>query len=156
MAAGEKLIASNPIAKSNFFLEERVEAGLALTGTEVKSMRQTAPNIRDSYVEVKRHRGALEAWLLNAHIAPYAHGNIYNHEPTRKRKLLLHKRQIEQLFSAIHKKGKTIIPVRLYFKRGLAKAELAIARGKKKHDRREDIKKKTQKREMDQAMKRRR
>jgi SsrA-binding protein len=152
---GEKLIATNPLARSNFFIDEVVEAGMVLTGTEVKSLRSTAPNLRDSYVEVKSGRSGVEAWLLNVHIGPYSHGNIWNHEPVRKRKLLLHKHQIEQMYGAVTKKGMTIIPTRMYFKKGMAKIELGLGRGKKKHDKRETLKRKSAEREMDQAKKNR-
>ncbi len=152
---GEKLIASNP-NRGNYFIEEVVEAGMVLMGTEIKSMRKQSPNIRDSYVEVtqKGRAGALEAWLLNIHVSPYSHGNIWNHEPLRKRKLLLHKHQLVQMFNAVTQKGMTIIPTRIYLKGGIAKIELAVARGKKKHDKRADMKEKSQKKEIDQALKR--
>ena len=151
---GEKLIASNSIARSDYAFEEVVEAGLMLTGTEVKSLRDQAPNLRDSFVEIRRDRGILEAWLLNCHIAPYAHGNIWNHEPRRKRKLLLHKHQIEKIHDATTQGGLSAIPLRMYFKSGRAKIEVGLGRGKKKHDKREDLKKRSADREMDQARKR--
>lgn len=157
MSAGEKLIASNP-NRGNFLIDEVVEAGMVLTGTEVKSLRAQSPNLRDAFVEINEKGqtgGALEAWLLNVHIAPYSHGNIWNHEPLRRRKLLLQHHQIQKLFGAMTQKGMTIIPTRMYFKKGMAKIELALAKGKKLHDRREEVKKKSQEREMDQAMKRR-
>ena len=126
-----------------------------LTGTEVKSLRTVAPNIRDAYVEVRMSPGkGLEAWLLNCHIGPYAHGNIYNHETMRKRKLLLHRHQIDKIYSSLSQKGLSAIPIRMYFKDGRAKLELGIGRGKKKHDKREDLKKRSATREMDQALKR--
>jgi len=153
--SGEKLIATNPNARSNYFIEEVVEAGVALSGTEVKSLRAQAPNLRDSYVEVGQAKnGPLEAWLINVHIAPYAYGNIWNHEPLRRRKLLLHKHQIEQMFGAVTQKGLSIIPLRMYFKKGRAKIELGLGKGKKKYDKREDLKKKSAQREMDIARKR--
>ena len=155
---GEKILATNPNAYSNFFIEEVVEAGIVLKGTEIKSLRAQSPNLRDAFVEVisrgKGGSGAVEAWLLNAHIAPYSHGNIWNHEPLRKRKLLLHRHQIEKLFGAITQKGQSIVPTKMYLKKGMAKIELALAKGKKKHDKRESIKKKTADREMAKAMKR--
>jgi len=153
---GEKLIASNPSAFSNFFIEECVEAGLILTGTEIKSLRAASPNLKESFVEVLKDRGsdALGAWLVNAHIAPYKHGNIWNHEPLRRRKLLLHFHQIEKLFGAITQKGMTVVPTRMYFKKGRAKLEIGIAKGKKKHDKRQAMKEKTADREMKRAMKR--
>jgi SsrA-binding protein len=148
---GEKLIASNPIAHANYFIEEVFEAGLVLQGTEVKSLRATAPNLRDSFVEVRRERGALEAWLVNCHIGPYSHGNIWNHLATRPRKLLLHTHQIEQIYVAITQKGQVVIPVRMYFKTGRAKVELGVGKGKKKHDKRETLKKKDAQRDMEIA-----
>jgi SsrA-binding protein len=121
----------------------------------VKSLRTQAPNLRDAYVEIRPHRSGFEAWLLNTHISPYSHGNIWNHDPTRKRKLLLHRHQLEKLHGAVIQKGLTVVPLRMYFKAGLAKLELALAKGKKTHDKREDIKRKTAEREMEIAIKRR-
>jgi SsrA-binding protein len=149
----EKLIGTNPLARVDFAFEEVVEAGIALTGTEVKSLRAQAPNLRDSFVEVRPLGKRLEAWLLNCHIAPYSHGNIWNHEPTRRRKLLLHRHQIEKIFGSTTKGGLTAVPIRMYFKAGKAKVEIGIGRGKKKADKRQDLKRKTDKREMDQARK---
>src|SRR5690242_20103499 len=124
--SGEKLIASNAIARANYFIEEVVEAGLVLTGTEVKSLRSQSPNLRDSFVEVTRRASGFEAWLVNTHIGPYSHGNIWNHEALRRRKLLLHRHQIEKIRGAIIQKGMTVIPLRLYFKKGIAKVELGL------------------------------
>jgi SsrA-binding protein len=151
--SGEKLIATNPVARSNYFIDEVVEAGVVLTGTEVKSLRAQAPNIRDAYVEVKSGKAAVEAWLINVHIAPYAYGNIWNHDPLRRRKLLLHKHQIEKMFGGVTQKGQSIVPLRMYFKKGRVKLELGMGKGKKKYDKREDLKKKSAQREMDQARK---
>ena len=148
----EKLIASNSHVRSNYFIEEILEAGMVLTGTEAKSMRSQSPNLRDSFVEI-RTNPKLEAWLLNCHIAPYSHGNIWNHETVRKRKLLLHRHQLEHLHVAVTQKGLVIIPTRMYFKKGKAKIELGVGKGKKKHDKRDDLKKKSAEREMDQARK---
>lgn len=150
---GEKLIASNPIARSNYFIDEIVEAGIVLTGTEVKSLRMQTPNLRDSFVEVESRGTKIEAWLLNTHIAPYSHGNIWNHDPVKKRKLLLHRHQLVQLFGDITQKGLSIIPLRMYFLKGKAKVELGIGKGKKKYDKRDTLKKKSAEREMDQARK---
>ena len=153
---GQKLIASNP-SRSNYFISEVVEAGLVLTGTEVKSLRSQSPNIRDSFVEVRPDgNGTIEAMLLNVHIPPYSHGNIWNHEPLRPRKLLLHRHQINKIHGAVIQKGMTIVPTKLYFLRGRVKVELAIGKGKKKHDKRETLKKKSAEREMDLARKVRR
>jgi SsrA-binding protein len=152
---GEKLIATNPNARSNFFIEEVVEAGLVLTGTEIKSLRQASPNLRDSFVDVVGTPGKkLEAFLMNTHIAPYTHGNIWNHEPTRKRKLLLHRHQIERMYGARIRDGMSIVPIRMYFKKGRAKIEVGLGKGKKKGDKRADVKKKTADREIAKAMKR--
>ncbi|OFZ19895.1 MAG: SsrA-binding protein [Bdellovibrionales bacterium GWB1_55_8] len=152
--SGEKLIATNPLARANYFIDEVVEAGVVLTGTEVKSLRAQAPNLRDSFVDVKAKKSGTEAWLLNAHIAPYSHGNIWNHEPLRPRKLLLHRHQIEKMFGAVTQKGLSVIPLRMYFKSGRVKLELGMGRGKKKHDKRQELRKKSAEREMDQALKR--
>lgn len=125
-----------------------------LTGTEIKSIRESSPNLKDSYVAIKQKSAAsLEAYLVHAHIAPYKHGNIWNHEPTRERKLLLHKKEIVKLFGLVTQKGMTIIPTQLYFKTGRVKVELGIAKGKNAGDKRADMKKKSAQREMDQAMK---
>ena len=152
--SGEKLIASNPSARANYFIEETVEAGMVLTGTEVKSIRNQAPNLKDSFVEVSQHAGGFEAWLVNAHIAPYSHGNIWNHEPLRRRKLLLHAHQLTKINGAIIQKGMSLIPLKMYFKKGKVKVELGLGKGKKKYDKRETLKKKSAEREMEQARKR--
>ncbi len=150
----EILIASNPNARSNFFIDEVVEAGMVLTGTEVKSLRANSPNLRDAFVEVHGTPGKkLEAFLMNTHIAPYSHGNIWNHAPARKRKLLLHRHQIERLYGASVRDGMSIVPLRMYFKKGLAKIEIGLGKGKKKGDKRADIIKKTADREIAKAMK---
>lgn len=150
----EILIASNPNARSNFFVSEVVEAGLVLTGTEVKSLRANSPNLRDAFVEVRGQPGKLlEAYLMNTNIAPYSHGNIWNHAPARKRKLLLHRHQIERLYGASVRDGMSIIPLRMYFKKGLAKVEIGLGKGKKKGDKRADVKKKTADREIEKALK---
>lgn len=148
---GEKLIASNPIAHSNYFIEETVEAGIVLQGTEAKSLRMTAPNLRDAFVEVRRRAGSLEAWLINCHIGPYSHGNIWNHIALRPRKLLLHAYEIERMFGAITQKGLQVIPIKMYFKTGRAKIELGFGKGKKKYDKRETLKKKDAQRDMEVA-----
>lgn len=159
---GQKLIASNPSARADYFLDEVVEAGIVLLGTEIKSIRASAPNLKDSFVEItNRKNGAtrapsLEAWLVNVHIGPYSHGNIWNHEARRRRKLLLHRHQIKRMFGALTQEGKTIVPTRMYFVKGRVKIEMALGKGKKKGDKRQDDKKRSQKREMDQAMKRKR
>ena len=153
MSEGEKLIASNPAARFNYFIEEVVEAGLVLTGTEIKSLRNQAPNLKDAFVEVENRGGRMEAWLCNAHIAPYSHGNIWNHDPLRKRKLLLHAHQIQKMYVSITQGGLSIVPLRMYFKQGRAKIEVGLGKGKKKHDKRDSLKKKSADREMAQARK---
>ncbi len=156
MAEGEKLIASHPTARGDYFIQESLEAGIVLTGTEVKSLRSQSPSLKDAYVDVFPTPGiqALEAWLVQLHIPPYSHGNIYNHEPLRKRKLLLERRQIDRLFGAVTQEGLTLIPLRMYFKKGRAKVEIALAKGKKRHDKREDQKERSARREIDIARKR--
>ena len=148
----EKLIASNTAARHHYTIEEVVEAGLVLTGTEVKSLRTHAPQLRESFVEVRPHGAHFEAWLVNTHIAPYAFGNIWNHEPLRRRKLLLHVHQLKKLYGAILQKGMTVVPLRLYFKNGLVKAELGLGKGKKQHDKRQDLKRKADDREIARAL----
>lgn len=152
-SSGEKLIAKNPKAFANYYIEEKLEAGLMLTGTEVKSLRAQSPSLQDSYVHFRGRAGALEAWLLNAHVPPYSHGNIWNHAPERDRKLLLNRREIDRLHGAVTRKGMTVVPLRLYFKKGIAKVELGLGKGKKKHDKRETLARRSQEREMDRARK---
>lgn len=130
---GTKLITQNRRARHNYFIEETFEAGLQLTGTEVKSCRDGRANLTDSYAAVNGG----EAWLLQCHISPYSHGNRENHDPLRPRKLLLHRGEIERLQQATAQQGRTLVPLRLYFKHGLAKAEIAIAKGKQAYDKRQ-------------------
>jgi len=148
---GEKLIASNKKAFHDYFVLQKAEAGVALTGTEVKSLRDGKANIKDSYVIFKNG----EAFLFNAHISPYSHGNLRNHEPERNRKLLLHRREIEKLREQVVEKGLTVVPLRLYFKGGKVKVEIAVVRGKKLYDKRETEKKRELDREAAVAMKQR-
>ena len=132
--ADRKLIAENRRARFDYFLEETFEAGLALTGTEVKSLRVGKANIAESYAAVNGR----DIELVNADIPPYSHSNRFNHEPRRPRKLLLHRKQIDKLIGAVQREGRTIIPMKLYWNdKGLAKLELALAKGKKEHDKRE-------------------
>lgn len=132
--AETKLIAENRRARYDYFLEDRVEAGIALTGTEVKSLRTGRANIAESYAAVENN----QIMLVNADIPPYAGGNRFNHEPRRPRKLLLHRKEIGKLIGAVQRDGRTLIPLRLYWnEKGLAKLELAVATGKKSHDKRE-------------------
>ena len=151
----ELLIATNPNARSDFFISEVVEAGMVLTGTEIKSIRATSPNIRDAFVDIQGRSGKkLEAFLMNMHVGHYSHGNIWNHEEKRKRKLLLHRHQIERMYGALVREGMSIIPIRMYFKKGKAKIEVGLGKGKRKSDKRNDVKKKTADREIEQVMKR--
>jgi SsrA-binding protein len=144
---GRKIIALNKEARFRFFIEETLEAGLVLTGTEVKSLRAGKAQMADSYIYVQNG----EAFLSNMHIAEYTHGNRENHDPLRHRKLLLNRKEIDQLAGAINTEGKTIVPTQMYFSKGKAKIEIAIAKGKKLHDKRSSIKEKEAKREMDRS-----
>lgn len=147
--AAEKPITTNRKAFHDYHVLEKLEAGLELTGTEVKSLRQGAVNLKDSYVTFKDG----EAFLLGAHISPYTHGNIQNHDPERTRKLLLHRREIDKLQGQVVERGLTIVPLRLYFRKGRVKAELGVVRGKKLYDKRETEKKREADREAAAAMK---
>jgi SsrA-binding protein len=149
---GEKPVATNRKAFHDYFIEERFEAGIMLQGTEVKSLREGRVNLQDSYASV---RGS-EVFLHQCHISPYSHGNIMNHDPTRVRKLLLHKSEIHKLLGKTQQKGLTLIPLRIYFsKRGYAKVELGLAKGKKLYDRRDTIKAREAGREVQRAIKER-
>jgi len=152
VSEGEKLIASNP-SRSDYFIDEVVEAGLVLVGTEIKSLRTQSPNLRDAFVELSGSAAQTEAWLVNMHIAPYSHGNIWNHEPLRRRKILLHRHQIDKLIGAITQKGYSVIPIRMYFKKGRAKVELGLGKGKKKGDKTARRQETDRQREMDAAIK---
>jgi SsrA-binding protein len=143
-----KLISSNRRAAHDYHLLERFEAGIALLGTEVKSLRQKAANLQDAYAAVESE----EVFLYNCHIAPYEQGNRFNHDPRRKRRLLMHKREILRLKGKSLEKGLTIVPTRLYFKDGRVKIELALARGKKLYDKRADVAKRDADREVDRVM----
>ncbi len=147
----QKILATNREAFHNYHILETYEAGIQLTGTEVKSARAGRVNLKDAYAIVRDG----EAWLLNAHISPYSHGNRQNHDPVRDRRLLLHKREIIRLQSKVQEKGLTIVPTRLYFKGNLIKCELGIAKGKKLYDKRAVEAKKTQEREARAAIKER-
>lgn len=144
-----KIICDNRKARFDYQLGERTEAGMVLTGSEVKSLRAGKAHLNDAYVTMRRG----EAFLLQAHIAPYSHGSYANHEPLRPRKLLLHKREIIKLAALIEAKGFTLVPTKLYFKSGKVKVELALATGKKAHDKRDAIKERDTKKEMARAMK---
>ncbi len=146
-----KILSDNRAAGYNFHLLERYEAGLVLTGTEVKSAKTGKIQLKESYAEVSEN----EAWLMNAHISEYSHGNIMNHPPVRKRKLLLHRREIDKLRVETREKGLTLVPTRLYLKAGRIKVEIAVAKGKKFHDKREAIKAKEMQAEAKAAIRRR-
>ncbi len=143
------IVTQNKKAFHDYAIDETVEAGIMLTGTEVKSLRGGKANLKDSYVIIKR----LEAFLLNCHISPYTHGNLMNHDPIRTRKLLLHRREIEKLQAKTAQKGYSLIPLKIYFKGSHAKVEIGLARGKKQYEKRETIKKKESDREIERAMK---
>ncbi len=149
---GEKILASNKKAFHDYSILEKLEAGIALLGTEVKSCREGRVNLRDSYAVVRHN----EAFLLNCHISPYSHGNRENHEPTRTRKLLLHAKEIRKLLGKTQEKGLTVVPLRMYLRRGRIKVELGVARGKKLIDKRESERGKEMEREARAQMKARR
>lgn len=138
MAENFKIVASNKKAYHEYFVEDKYEAGIVLVGTEVKSIRQGKVNLKDSYVNIKDG----EAFVYNMHISPYEKGNIYNVDPIRPRKLLLNKREIRKLIGLVTLKGYALIPLSLYLKNGRVKMEMAVAKGKKLHDKRQDIAKK--------------
>jgi SsrA-binding protein len=142
-------VALNRKARHNYTITETFEAGLALTGTEIKSIRAGKANLSDAYARVEKG----EAWLIGAHIAPFEHGNRYNHEPRRDRKLLLHRSEINQLMGRAAAKGLTVVPLRMYITdRGRAKSELGLARGKQLHDRRRDIADRQSRRDVEREM----
>ena len=148
----EKTIAENRRARHDYQLLERVEAGLVLTGTEVKSLRDGRVTLAHAFADIRDG----EAWLHGVEIATYDHGNRANHEPTRPRKLLLHRREIDSLYGKVREKGLTIVPTRLYFKDGRANVELAVARGKEQRDKRRDVAERDARRQMERAVKSRR
>ncbi|MFH1058585.1 MAG: SsrA-binding protein SmpB [Pseudomonadota bacterium] len=143
-----KLIAKNKKARFNYDLGDRYEAGLVLTGTEVKSMRLGKANLSDSYAKIRDG----EAWLMGCHVSAYPFAYYDNHEPERPRKLLLHKSELRKLTGKLNEQGYSLIPVALYFKEGRAKVELALAKGKKLYDKRQDLKKRDQDREMERGL----
>ncbi len=145
-----KVVATNRKAFHDYTIEEKLEAGIVLTGTEVKSLREGRVNLRESYASVDQG----EVFLHHCHISPYSHGNIMNHDPVRRRKLLLHRKQINKLLGKTQQKGLTLVPLRIYFSpRGQAKVEIALAKGKKQYDRREAIKGREAAREVERAIK---
>jgi SsrA-binding protein len=146
----EKVVATNRKAFFDYAIEEKLEAGIVLKGTEVKSIREGKVNLKDSYASVDHG----EVVLHNCHISPYSHGNLMNHDPVRPRKLLLHRKEINKLLGKTQQKGLTLVPLRIYFSpRGQAKVEIALAKGKKQYDRREATKEREAGREVERAMK---
>ena len=143
-----KIVAVNRRATHDYFIDDRFEAGLVLTGTEIKSIREGRVNLREGYARISDG----EAWLTNVHIAPYEQGNRYNHEPLRDRKLLLHRDEISELIGKVRQRGYTIIPLQLYLKHGRAKVELGLARGKREFDKRESIAKREAQREIERGL----
>lgn len=145
----EKLIAKNPVAYHNYTINDKLEAGIVLTGTEIKSIRVGKVNLKDSYVTIKNG----EAFIFGMHISPYEHGNIFNKDPLRTRKLLLNRKEINKLLGLISQKGMTIVPIQLYFKKSFVKLEIGIGKGKKLYDKREDIAKKDAERKIQRILK---
>jgi SsrA-binding protein len=145
-----KVVATNRKARHDYFLSDIYEAGISLMGSEIKSIRAGQISIKEAYVQIENQ----EAWLINAHISPYVQASYYGHEPRRKRKLLLHRREITRLWDAVRKKGLTIVPTRVYLKDGRAKVEIAVGRGKKQRDKRQEIAKRDAQREMDRNLRR--
>jgi SsrA-binding protein len=152
MSEGIKIIASNRKARHDYFLEDHFEAGIVLMGTEIKSVRAGRVSLREAYITTDGE----EAWLVNAHIAPYDPASRMNHDPKRQRKLLLHKKEIGKLYDGMMQKGYTIIPISLYLKSGKAKVEIALARGKKQYDKRRDMAKRDAERQIARSLGRRR
>ncbi|HOU24601.1 MAG: SsrA-binding protein [Chloroflexi bacterium ADurb.Bin180] len=148
----QRVLASNRKAYHDYFLDDAQEAGIVLTGTEIKSIREGKMNLRDSYVQIRSG----QAFLVNAHISPYSQGNRANPDPRRDRKLLLHKREIRRLQAAVQEKGLTIVPLKVYLKNNRAKVEIALARGKKLYDKREAIAKRDSDRQLKAEIKNRR
>ncbi len=145
----EKVVCTNRKARHDYAIQDTLEAGLVLTGTEVKSLRAGMANLKDSYALIKKG----EVFLLNCHISPYDFGNIQNHDPVRTRKLLLHSRQIRKLIGLTAQKGYTLVPLKIYFTRGKAKVAIGIAKGKKLHDKRQSLKEKEARKDMARALK---
>jgi len=143
------IVCQNRKAYHDYYIEETLEAGISLLGTEVKSLREGKANLKDSYVIIK----GKEAFLLNCHISPYSHGNIVNHDPLRSRKLLLHRKEIEGLMVKSLQKGYTLIPLKIYFKDSYAKVEIGVAKGKRLYEKREKIKEREAKKAIERVMK---
>lgn len=149
--SGEKSICQNKTARMNYFIDDTYEAGIVLVGTEVKALREGKGNLMDSYALIKDG----EVYLHDMNISPYSHGNRLNHDPLRVRKLLLRKNEIKRLYGKSREKGLALIPLKVYFKNGKVKVELGVGRGKKLYDKRETLKRKTDRREMERAFRRR-
>ena len=150
MVKGEgKVVAQNKKARHDYTIVDTIEAGLVLTGTEIKSVRAARINLKDGYAQIKKG----EAWLVNVHIAPYEEGNIWNQDPTRTRKLLLHKKQIAKLEREVKGTGMTLVPLKVYIKDGFAKVLIGLAKGKHDYDKRESIKRREQDRDLKRTMK---
>lgn len=150
MVKGEgKVVAQNKKARHDYTIVDTIEAGLVLTGTEIKSVRAARTNLKDGYAQIKKG----EAWLVNVHIAPYEEGNIWNQDPTRTRKLLLHKKQIAKLEGEVKGTGMTLVPLKVYIKDGFAKVLIGLAKGKHDYDKRESIKRREQDRDLKRTMK---
>jgi SsrA-binding protein len=148
-ALGEKTIVDNRRARHDYHLSDKVEAGLVLTGTEVKALRDGKATLQQAYADIRD----TEAWLVGLHIPEYGQGNRENHEPNRPRKLLLHRREIDRMYAQVREKGMTIVPTRLYFKDGRVKAELALGKGKDLRDKRRDVSERDAKRDIERALK---
>lgn len=144
-----KIVAENRKARHDFFIEDTYEAGMMLTGTEVKALREGRANLKDSYARIKNG----EMWVYQIHISPYSHASYENHDPLRQRKLLLHRQEIKRLAGKINESGYTLVPLRLYFKSGRAKLLLGLAKGKRKYDKRESIRRRDEQRDLDRARK---
>lgn len=144
---GIKMVAQNRKARHDYFIEERYEAGMVLMGTEVKALREGRANLKDGYARIKDN----EVFLMDVHISPYAFGNRLNHDPLRPRKLLLHEREIHRLTGKVKERGFSLIPLSIYFSHGRAKVSLALAKGKKLYDKREALKRKVMKKEVERA-----
>lgn len=148
----EQVVSTNRKAYHDYFIEETYEAGITLLGTEVKSLREGKANLKDSYALIKGN----EIFLLNCHISPYSHGNIQNHDPLRTRKLLLHRKEINKLWGKLTQKGLALIPLKIYFKKGKAKVEIGLCKGKKQYEKREVLKEKEARREIERHLRKHR
>lgn len=146
-----KVVATNRKARHDYFLLDTLEAGIALQGSEIKSIRSGQISLKEAYIRIDGE----QAWLVNAHVAPYDPASRENHDPLRDKKLLLHKKEIKKLWDEVRQKGTTIIPLRVYLSKGRAKVEIAVAKGKRKYDKRQDLKRKDAQREIDRALNKR-